>query len=232
MPEAELSTDILAQALVNLRKKPLPGGLEGVSAESFDILSPHFPFGLRLMMSNRWLFGSMVESQLGKNAKIDALMRTTTAPTMLRAGIKSNVIPATAQATINFRLHPRDTVDDVISHITSAINDDRVEVKIANGDIGGGTGTPASTISSRSSEGFKAISRVVRQVYGNIIVIPGMTMAATDSKHYSKVSDDSYRINLMKITSADISGFHGKNERISVDNLANGTAAYYLLMKQ
>jgi acetylornithine deacetylase/succinyl-diaminopimelate desuccinylase-like protein len=36
----------------------------------------------------------------------------------------------------------------------------------------------------------------------------------------------------MKITPEDVPGFHGKNERISVDNLVKGTAAYYQLIKE
>ena len=93
-------------------------------------------------------------------------------------------------------------------------------------------GSAASRVSSRETEGYISISRVARQIYGDIVVIPGMTMGGTDSKHYGKVSDDAYRFNLFKITPADISGFHGKNERVSIENLVDGTAAYYLLIKE
>lgn len=228
MPEAELATDILAQALVNLRQHPLPGGLEGLSAESFDIMGRHLPFGPRLLMANRWLFGPLLESQLSKDARLDALMRTTTAPTLLRAGIKSNVIPPAATAIVNFRLHPRDTAEGVVAHVVAAINDERVTVRIT----GDGMSSPPSGISSRDSEGYRTISRVIRQIYGDVVVTPGMTAGGTDSKHYGKVSDDTYRINLMKITPADVSGFHGKNERIAIDNLVTGTGAYYQLIKE
>ncbi|MEH6585881.1 MAG: M20 family peptidase [Halioglobus sp.] len=228
MPEAELAIDILAQALVNLRQHPLPGGLEGLSAESFDIMGRHLPFGPRLLMANRWLFGPLLESQLSKEARIDALLRTTTAPTLLRAGIKSNVIPPAATAIVNFRLHPRDTAEGVVTHVVAAINDERVTVRIT----GDGMSSPPSGISSRDSEGYRTISRVVRQIYGDVVVTPGMTVGGTDSKHYGKVSDDTYRINLMKITPADVSGFHGKNERIAIDNLVTGTGAYYQLIKE
>ena len=228
MPEEELATDILAQALVNLRKHPLPGGLEGLSADSFDIMARHLPFGRRLLMANRWLFGSLLESELSKDARIDALMRTTTAPTILRAGVKPNVIPPTATAVVNFRLHPRDSVEEVLAHVVSAIDDDRVEVLTAEG----GLRSPPSGISSTEAEGYQVISRVAKQVYGDIIVAPGMTMGGTDSKHYGKVADNTYRINLMKIAPSEASGFHGKNERISVDNLVSGTRAYYQLIKE
>mgnify|MGYP002265447498 CR=1 FL=1 len=45
--------------------------------------------------------------------------RTTTAVTILRAGVKDNVIPQTAEAFINFRLLPGDTPEMVIDTITA-----------------------------------------------------------------------------------------------------------------
>jgi carboxypeptidase PM20D1 len=228
MPAAELATDILAQALVNLRRHPLPGDLEGLSAESFDIMGRYLPFAPRLVLANRWLFGSLLELVLSKDARMDALIRTTTAPTQLRAGIKPNVIPPTATAIVNFRLHPRDTVAQVVAHVVSAIGDERVEVSVSEG----GLRSPASGISSSAAEGYQVISRVAKQIYGDIIVAPGITVAGTDSKHYGKVADNAYRINLMKIAPTEASGFHGKNERISIDNLVAGTGAYYQLIKE
>ncbi|MEP5321237.1 M20/M25/M40 family metallo-hydrolase, partial [Marinobacter alexandrii] len=96
----------------------------------------------------------------------------------------------------------------------------------------GGLRSPPSGISSTEAEGYQMISKVAKQVYGDVIVAPGMTMGGTDSKHYGKVADDTYRINLMKIAPSEASGFHGKNERISVDNLISGTSAYYQLIKE
>ena len=228
LPEAEVSVDILAQALVRLRQHPLPGEIEGIAAEMFETVAKEGSFTARFFMANRWLFGGMMNAQLSKNSFSNALIRTTTAPTMLRAGIKSNVIPPTASATVNFRLHPRDTPESVLAHVGAAIDDDRVEVKLKND----GMYTLASGVSSRGSEGYKTIAGVARRVFGDIIVVPGLTIAGTDSKHYSKVADDSYRFQYMMLTKVDSVGFHGTNERISIENLVQATQAYYLLLKQ
>jgi carboxypeptidase PM20D1 len=228
LPEAEVSVDILAQALVRLRQHPLPGEIEGIAAEMFETVAKEGSFIARFLMANKWLFGGMMNTQLSKNSYSNALIRTTTAPTMLRAGIKSNVIPPSASATVNFRLHPRDTPDSVLAHVVAAIDDDRVAVQLKND----GMYTLASSVSSRDSEGYKAIAHVARQIFGDIIVVPGLTIAGTDSKHYLKVADDSYRFQYMMLTKEDSAGFHGTNERISIENLVQATQAYYLLMKQ
>jgi carboxypeptidase PM20D1 len=228
MPADELSVDILAQALVKLRRHPVPGGLEGVAAEMIEGVGRHGSFVYRMLVANRWLFGRLIEKQLSASGRTNALLRTTTAPTMLAAGIKTNVIPPTATATVNFRLHPRDTVEGVTRHVISAIEDERVEVKIRPG----GLSALASRVSSRDSGAYKMIAKVARQTYGDLVVVPGLTGGGTDSKHYGRVADDSYRFQFMMVSPEDISGFHGINERVSTDNLVRGTGAYYLLLKE
>lgn len=227
MPAPEVAIDILAQALVNLRKHPIPGGIDGVSAEMMDGIARNGSFGFRMLFANQWLFGGLIESELANSGPMNAMVRTTTAPTILKAGIKTNVLPPTATAAVNFRLHPRDTPESVRAHTIAAINDERVDVEIR-----GGVGGLASEVSSRDSDGYQTIARVARQVFGDVIVVPGLTIGGTDSKHYSQVADDAYRFQYMVVDSDDLAGFHGTDERVSIDNLVKGTEAYYQLMKE
>jgi carboxypeptidase PM20D1 len=180
------------------------------------------------LAANQWLFGGLIEKQLSSNARTNALLRTTTAPTLLQAGIKTNVVSPTATGTVNFRLHPRDTPESVKAHVISAIDDERVEVDMRSG----GMSSLASKVSSREGDGYRLIAQVARQIYGDLIVVPGMTAGGTDSKHYSRVADDSYRFQFMMVSPGDISGFHGTNERVAIENLVKGTGAYYLLLKE
>jgi carboxypeptidase PM20D1 len=228
MPAAEVSLDILAQALVALRQAPLPGGVEGITLEMFEGLASEGSFGLKVLAANTWLFGGLIEKKMSASATTNALIRTTTAPTILRAGIKSNVIPPKATATVNFRLHPRDTPESVTAHVTQAINDPRVAIEV----IGGGLTSLASTVSEREAPGYRLIAKVARQSFSDLIVVPGLTIAGTDSKHYSKIADNSYRFQFMQVGPEDISGFHGTSERISVENLVKATSAYTLLIRQ
>lgn len=227
MPAAETSVDILAQALVNLRKHPVPGGLDGLSGELFDTFARNGSFTFRMLFANKWLFGGVIEKQLAASGGMDAMIRTTTAPTILKAGIKTNVIPPTALASVNFRLHPRDTPQSVRDHVIAAIDDERVTVTMQ-----GAHQRMASEVSSWDSDGYKLIESVARQFFGDIVVVPGLTIGGTDSKHYGKVADNSYRFQYMNVGPEDLEGFHGTNERVSIDNLVKGTGAYYLLMKE
>ena len=227
MPAPETSIDILARALVNLRKHPVPGGLDGLSRELFDGIARNGSFTYRVLFANKWLFGGLIEKRLAASGVVDAMIRTTTAPTILKSGIKTNVIPPTALASVNFRLHPRDTPESVRDHVIAAIDDDRVTVTMQAAHQ-----VLASEVSSTESEGYKLIAFVARQSFGDIVVVPGLTVGGTDSKHYGKVADDSYRFQYMLVGPDDIAGFHGTNERVSIDNLVKGTGAYYLLIKE
>jgi len=62
-------------------------------------------------------------------------------------------------------------------------------------------------------------------------VTPGLTIAGTDSKHYETVADNAYRFNPMKLTSDDLPGIHGTDERVSIENLVRATRFYIELIK-
>jgi carboxypeptidase PM20D1 len=225
-PPRKTAVGHLAEAIVSIQDNPMPGGLNGVPADMFETLAPYLPLKQRLMMANLWLFRPLLEAQLSRSPATDALLRTTTAPTMLSGSIKENVLPAEATALINFRIHPADTADSVISHIKALVNADHIEIGIVNDRV-----TPPSPIASHEAAGYSAITQALRRTYGDIVVVPGMTGAATDSKHYSKLVEDAYRINPFLLSPGEAGGIHGNNERLSLMNLENGILSYIHLIE-
>ncbi|MFT5637675.1 MAG: carboxypeptidase PM20D1 [Paracoccaceae bacterium] len=75
------------------------------------------------------------------------------------------------------------------------------------------------------------LSKTFQQVFGELAIVPGLTIAGTDSKHYSTISDDSYRINPFVFTNDDIPRLHGKNERISTKGMAQAVQFYRQLIE-
>ncbi|SHF05678.1 carboxypeptidase PM20D1 [Microbulbifer donghaiensis] len=225
MPPQETAVDILAKALTNLRQSPLPSGLEGLSGDMFDSIAPYMPFGKKMLFANRWLFGSLIDSALSTQPGTAAMLHTTIAPTMLSGSVKDNVLPIEAVATINLRVHPRDSIEGIVKHLNAAIDDERVEVKVRRADT-------ASRVSSTESVGFNNIAEAAQQTYGPLVIAPGLTVAGTDSRRYETVADDSYRFNPMVVTKEDTHGFHGTNERISIENMVHATNFYSLLIEK
>jgi carboxypeptidase PM20D1 len=224
IPPRQTAVGTLAAAIVAVEASPLPGGSNAAMDAMMDALVPHVPFAVRIVLANRWLFGGLLDYGLGRVPSMNAMIRTTTAATMLEGSIKENVLPIEAVGAVNFRLHPRDTPEFVEDHIRRVIDDERVEVRRR------GTASRASAVSSSESDGFRLIAEATARVYGKVIVVPGMTVGGTDSRHYGQIADDAYRFNPMVVTADDIAGFHGTNERISIENLVNATRTYAEIM--
>jgi carboxypeptidase PM20D1 len=224
MPPPQTAAGILAEAITKLEQNPMPGGLEGLSLAMFDTLSREMPFINRLLFANRWLFGGLIDRSLEQSPPTNAMLRTTTAVTMLSGSVKVNVLPIEATAMVNFRLHPRDTVEEVVAHVNRVVADENVDVRRVN--FVGWNGQAASTVSSWDAVGFSIIEQSVLDIYPNAIVAPGLMVAASDSRHYSKVADNAYRFNPFPISSGEFTGFHGTNERISSASFISGVKVY------
>ncbi len=224
MPKGHTAVGILSSAVHNLQNSPLQSSLSGISGHMFDQLTPHMPFVEKLLFANKWLFSGLIESKLSQSAAGNAMLRTTIAPTMFEGSVKANILPINASAIVNFRLHPKDTVDSVVAHVKQAIGDERVQVEVL-------TGSAASKVSNHEANGFQQIASAAKHVHGEVVVTPGLTLAATDSRQYAKIAEDNYRFNPMSIHKEDVAGFHGTNERLSIDNMVKATEFYILLMR-
>ena len=93
-------------------------------------LAPHMGFINKLALANIWLFSGLVSSILARDENTDAIQRTTTAITIIEAGFKDNVVPGSARAVVNHRIHPSETLEDILKHDREVIDDDRVNIKI------------------------------------------------------------------------------------------------------
>ena len=225
LPPRDTAVSALAESLVKLQSAPVPGGLNGVSKEFFDALGPYFSLDKRVLFANQWLFRPLLNNALSGSPATDAMLRTSKAPTMLVGSAKENVLPQTAQATVNFRIHPRDSVASIVAHTREMIDNPEIDVEVR------GEGREPSVVSDSDNAAFATLSRTFRQVFGDLIVVPGLTVAATDSVHYSQVSDNSYRINPFVFTGDDIKRLHGRNERISTEAMVKAVQFYVTLIR-
>src|SRR6202008_2068420 len=118
-----------ARAIARLEKNPLPTRVAPPVDEMFDRLAASMQPPLRFVMANRWLFGPLVEHRLAQKPVTAALLRTTTAPTLFNAGVKENVLPAEAVATVNFRIVPGQGSADVEQHVRRTIDDPEIDIE-------------------------------------------------------------------------------------------------------
>ena len=190
------------------------------------------PFTQRMALANLWLFGGMVDASMAKVPAGNAMIRTTTAPTMLAGSAKENVLPQRAMATVNFRVHPNDTVADVIAHVkevTAGI--EGIEVALLPQNDGG----EASPVSPTDGRPYAVLASVAEKTGNGAPVAPALVIGATDSRYAAAITDHIYRFSPAIITPVDLNGFHGTNERMSVDNMgriSTGFAEIILAMDE
>jgi carboxypeptidase PM20D1 len=225
MPGPQTSIDILSVAIQKLRKNPFPAKISEPVTGFIYAVGPEMSFFNKLVFSNMWLFEGIVKSTLEKSNSGNALIRTTIAPTILKSGIKENLIPVEAKATVNFRILPGETTRDVLNRVSEVINDNRITVSEPEWQY---NPSPVSVI---NSGGYKIIEKTIRQVFNDVVVAPSLVLGATDSRHYSKVCKNIYRFLPIRMNAEDLKRVHGIDERISVENYNEAINFYYYLLK-
>jgi carboxypeptidase PM20D1 len=224
MPERQTAVGLIARAVARLEENPFPAGIVGPARDMFRAIGPEMTWTRRTVLANLWLFGKVVTHMLAGSPASNALIRTTTAPTILRAGIKDNVLPTEARAVVNFRILPGETVAGVVARAKTTIADERVAVKLLEG------ATEPSPVSSVDSDAYGIVQKAAVQVFSDVLAAPGLMIGATDSRHYIGLTSAIFRFGPVRMTSADLERPHGLNERISVEGYADMIRFYRRLI--
>jgi carboxypeptidase PM20D1 len=227
MPPAKTAIGSLARAIERLESHPMPAQFSGPAASLFDFIGPEMPFHKRLLFANLWAFKRMVANQLEKGPTTNALIRTTSAPTMISGGIKENILPGQAHGLVNFRILPGDSIASVVAHAKKVIDDPAIEVNIHAGPFE----SEPSPVSEIDSFGFNVIRKSVIEIFDDTIVAPGLVLGATDARHYASVSHNTYRFVPYILGTADTDRIHGIDERIAIENYVKIIQFYVQLIR-
>ena len=225
MPPGETAVGILAAGLARLEARQMPRAIRGSTAAMFDYLGPELPFGQRLVMANRWLFGGLLASRFGATAYGNAMLRTTTAPTVFQAGVKENVLPSSATALVNFRILPGDSVASVLEHVREVLHDSRIDVGMRE------SASDPSVVTSVAAEPFQVLSRTIRQTIPDAVVIPRLVVGATASRYYAALTPDVLRFVGATVGKDDVDRVHGTDERIGVSDYVDVVRVYVQLLR-
>ena len=219
----ESAIGMLSAGLARLENQQMPLAIRGQAEEMFATLAPEMTGINRIFLSNLWLFRPLIESQLKKAASTSASLRTTTALTVVNAGNAFNVLPGRADAVVNFRLMPGDSSDAVVQHVVRTLSNPNIKVVK-------GTFAEASRVAAIDAPGYQLINRTLRQLHPDVVVAPGLMLAATDSRHFEAVADNIYKFSPVRAKPEDLKRFHGTNERISSANYVELIQFYHQLI--
>lgn len=217
MPSADNTIGSLARAIAKLEANQFPYKSIPLIDKQIELMGSHLPFVQKMAFANTWLFGAKIQEALNT--------RTSTAPTIIKGGVKDNVIPTSASVVVNFRVMTGETTEEVLQHIIKTVNDDRITVKsISNRN-------EPSPVSDYESGSYKIIEKTILQLMPNTLVTPGLVSGGTDTKHYHAISENAYRFFPIRVNASNMTGFHGINEHLAVSNYKEIVQFYYQLIR-
>ena len=225
-PAPETAIGILARAIYRLQSNPFPYRVSA-ALPMFKGLSPAASPLLQVAFANLWLFGGLVRRQLAAETETAASIHTTTAPTLFHSGVKDNILPGLAEAVVNFRILPGETIADVSERVKSVINDERVEIE----PLPSSPSEP-SPVSPSDCPAYQHITSVVNELYPQTACAPSTILGATDARNYYAVSDRVYRFTPVLVQKPDLDRVHGINERISIEGMHKMVDFFHRLIQR
>ncbi len=159
------------------------------------------------------LLRKFASTKISADPKLNAILRHTATPTRLNAGIKVNVIPNQAIGYVDARILPGMTPEKFKTFIQNLIGDD-IEIEIIAASV--------ANESPRDTALYKSLVQVLQKHYPDAVVAPYISAGATDSRFFRERNIPAYGFIPMVIPEADISGLHGKNERVPLESIDKG----------
>jgi acetylornithine deacetylase/succinyl-diaminopimelate desuccinylase-like protein len=152
-----------------------------------------------------------------RNGYYDAMVRNTKVITVLEAGHKLNVIPAKANGCVDCRLIPGVSKNEFLKRLKEHLGDE-VAVEV----VEEGRESPPSPVDTAL---YRAISNVARRLDENAVVAPFMMTGGSDSSLLRVKGIDTYGFVPYRLDVVEKQRVHGRNERLSLENLRFGLRA-------
>lgn len=171
--------------------------------------------------------------RLSRDAVDHSIMRTTCVATRLDAGHANNALPQRARATVNCRILPghspeevRHTLIDVVADPAVKVQyiDNKGEVRDTASDYRGYPPPPLLP------EVMKPMEKLVAQMWPGLKVVPAMSAGASDGFYTSAAGLPTYVVGAIAIDKDNMRE-HGQDENVGVDSFYRGNEFFYRYIK-
>lgn len=157
---------------------------------------------------------SMLAGLAEQHPRLHSLQTNSISLTTLNAGVKMNVIPAEATATLDCRLVPAYDPEEFMRELREVINDDGVEITREFE-----SSTPPSRL---DTELYDVMTATVKAHVEDALVVPSVSTGFTDSRVFRRNGITSYGFIPVLLGPQEVGRAHGNDECLSIDNLRMG----------
>jgi acetylornithine deacetylase/succinyl-diaminopimelate desuccinylase-like protein len=224
-PRGESAVARLVRALDRVRRFEPRAEVVPEVDRYFRALSELYPEGRtrrRFAHLNETLANGDARREFMREPGDAALVRNTISMTVLQGSNKTNVLPASASAELDCRLLPGEDPDAFVERLRALVDDDGIEFTVL-------LRYPPS-----SSPVDTALYRAIEQVAAseNLRVLPEVLRGFTDSHFFRERGVASYGFVPIEMAEEDERTVHGLDERISLENLREGTRRLVQILRQ
>ena len=215
----------LADGLGRLEAFKFPGMLTATTRASFDQLSAleSGPTASDMHAVAQSPPDLAAAARLSENVRLNAQLRTTCVATLISGGHAENALPQRAKATIQCRMLPGDTVDNVQKLLVANLNDPAIRVTLDAPPIVSPESPPTAQIMKRAAS-------LVHSMWPNVPIIPTMATGFSDDRQTRNAGMASYDISGVW-QDVDENRAHGRDERIGVRAFDESVEFTYRLLK-
>jgi acetylornithine deacetylase/succinyl-diaminopimelate desuccinylase-like protein len=161
--------------------------------------------------------------RLSQNVRLNAQLRTTCVATLISGGHAENALPQRARATIQCRMLPGDSADNVRNLLVASLADPAVHVTLDAPPI-------ISPESPPSPQIMKKVAVLAHSMWPNVPIIPTMATGFSDDRQTRNAGMLSYDISGVW-QDVDENRAHGRDERIGVAAFDESVEFTYRLLK-
>ncbi len=225
MPPQHTAVGCLAEAICRIEAAPMRKRLLPVTRRLLVLSAPAMGFWQRVCAANLPASKKLLFRRTRRNLPLSALFHTTFAITKIQGGSAANVLPETAQATVDARILQGDTGEKVLDYLKALTADLPVTVEMLSCQ-------QPSPLSPYRGDVYQMIVSTVEETYGRVSCIPTLLPAGTDSKYYQEFSENVVRFTPMPADQPSSAAVHGADERLSCQSLAAGVDFYESLLRR
>jgi acetylornithine deacetylase/succinyl-diaminopimelate desuccinylase-like protein len=227
MPRPDSAIFALAKALSRLANYETPVQLTPSTRRFFTTLAntstPPMSRYFHDLLGTDTAAAIRADREISKDPLLHAILRNTIAPVMLNAGFRSNVIPGSADATVNVRIIPGTDPNQIVRDFERIIDDPSVTVRLSTPSAGP---SPVAA-SSEDTDLYRALEREARATFSGAEVTPYLFQAGTDAGAWRNRGVPVYGIYPYPITPDQLTRMHGNDENVSIESLRLGTDMIY-----
>jgi len=196
-----------------------------VMAEENELVKQALMLLLQNPAAGDQILDRLAEKDKAMAEELQAMLRMTIAPTIIRGGVKENIIPSECEAVFDCRILPGQSTAETLNEIKNLVEDadlEKLEFEIiqANEPSESPTNTPL----------YELMREVLKEFEPNCSVAPILLTGGTDSRFFRNMGSICYGFQptLSDLPYGEIlKMIHGVDERISTRNLVFGTSVLY-----